>query len=334
MLDTHRLRVFRAVVATGSVNGAATSLGYTPSAISQHVAALQRETGLTLVERRGRGIEPTEVGRRLASEAGEVLERLSALDLVVGDLREGRIGRLTVHYIGSVGAAWMPPVVAALSRELPELRLDLRLVELAGDDTPVPDVAIEVEHPGATDVLDGRDRQVLVEEPHLVVVPEGHRHARAAEVSLAELRDEAWIDNDIARGPCRQIVLDACDAAGFVPTFGVQAHDYPTALAFVAAGLGVTVLPRLGASALPPEVVAVPIAEPGPRRRIVLRTKAAVTDHPAVRRMTTLLRAQAQGGGPAGRSSSGAGGGVSGGGVAGGEVSDGGVDRLPPFQRS
>src|SRR5262249_9951777 len=68
MLDAHRLRVFRAVVAAGSINGAAASLGYTPSAVSQHVAALQRETGLALVERNGRGIVPTPAGRHFADE--------------------------------------------------------------------------------------------------------------------------------------------------------------------------------------------------------------------------------------------------------------------------
>jgi DNA-binding transcriptional LysR family regulator len=67
MLDVHRLRVFRAVVASGSVNAAATNLGYTASAVSQHVAALQRETGLALLARSGRGVEPTAVGLALAS---------------------------------------------------------------------------------------------------------------------------------------------------------------------------------------------------------------------------------------------------------------------------
>ena len=63
MLDVHRLRVLRTVVATGSVGAAASTLGYTPSAVSQHLATLQRETGLLLIERKGRGIEPTDFAR-------------------------------------------------------------------------------------------------------------------------------------------------------------------------------------------------------------------------------------------------------------------------------
>jgi DNA-binding transcriptional LysR family regulator len=92
MLDIQRLRVFRAIVATGSVSGAATSLGYTPSAVSQHLSALQRETGLVLVERRGRGIEPTATGLAFAGELGSVFERLARVENVVGDLRAGRVG--------------------------------------------------------------------------------------------------------------------------------------------------------------------------------------------------------------------------------------------------
>ena len=80
MLDIQRLRVFRAVVATGSVSGAAGSLGYTPSAISQHLTALQRETGLTLVERRGRGIEPTSAGLAFAAELGSFFDRVAQVE--------------------------------------------------------------------------------------------------------------------------------------------------------------------------------------------------------------------------------------------------------------
>src|SRR5215212_2469397 len=101
VLDIQRMRVFRAVVATGSVSGAATSLGYTPSAVSQHLKTLQRETGLVLVERRGRGIEPTPVGRAFADELAPVFDRLALVESAVGDLRAGRTGALTISYFAS-----------------------------------------------------------------------------------------------------------------------------------------------------------------------------------------------------------------------------------------
>ena len=293
MLDVHRLRVFRTVVATGSVSGAASSLGYTPSAVSQHLSALQRETGLVLVERRGRGIVPTAAGTVFADELGSVFARLAEVDRVVGDLRAGRLGALTISYFASAGAAWIPPVVAALVREFPQLRLDLRLVELAGEAPVVPDIEVFVEG-AATSPAEGYQEVELLREPYVAVLPDVHRLAAESAVPLAALRDELWVDNDFSRGPCRQVVLDACAAAGFTPVFRIETHDYPSAVAFVAAGVGVTVLPRLGAAALPAGVRVVPVVDPVPRRRVLLRTRNSVCGHPAVLRATELLRERAR----------------------------------------
>ncbi len=294
VLDLHRLRVFRAVVAIGSVSGAAAALGYTPSAVSQHLSALQRETGLTLMERSGRGVVPTAAGTALAAELGSVFGRLAEVDRIVGDLRAGRTGALTIGYFASAGSAWIPPVAAVLVREFPDLRLDLRLDELAGDGPVVPDLEIVVE--GAPTLLAQGYRQVeLLDEPYVVVLPRTHRFAAHAEIPLAALREETWVDNDFSRGPCRQVVLDACAAAGFSPAFRIETHDYVSATAFVAEGVGITVLPRLGASALPDGVCAVPVVDPVPRRRILVRTRNSVSGHPAVQRATELLRQRACG---------------------------------------
>ncbi|NEE03989.1 LysR family transcriptional regulator [Phytoactinopolyspora halotolerans] len=291
MLDPHRLRVFRAVVATGSVHQAATNLGYTPSAVSQHLTALQRETGLRLVERNGRGIEPTATGRMLADEAAAALERLAELDAVVTDLREGRVGTLSISYFASAGAAWIPPVVAALTREFPELRIDLRLIELADEHKSAPDVEIFVE--GAeSGPIQGYDVYPLLEEPYVAVLPETHPLAGRRSIPLRELADEPWVDNDFSRGPCRQALLDACSAVGVSPGFHVETHDYPTAISFVAAGVGITVLPRLGVGTLPAGLVAVPVVDPVPVRRISVRVRESLRRNPAARRIVELLHAR------------------------------------------
>ena len=294
MLDVHRLRVLRTVVATGSVGAAAATLGYTPSAVSQHLATLQRETGLLLIERKGRGIEPTAAGRTLADEAGRVLESLSGVEGVVGDLRAGRVGRLSISYFASAGAAWIPPVVAGLMHEFPDLRLDLRLIELLGDEHPDPDIEIFVG--GAAEHL--RDRggngqskvHHLLDDPYVVVVPADHRLAHEAHVALGVLATERWVDNDFNRGFCRQVILDSCTEAGFIPDFRIETHDYPTAISFVTAGVGVTVLPSLGAARLPAGVVAIPLVSPTPVRHVYVAVKASVEHHPAARRAVDLLR--------------------------------------------
>ncbi|HZZ51063.1 MAG TPA: LysR family transcriptional regulator [Pseudonocardia sp.] len=287
-MDVHRLRVLRAVVADGSIHGAATSLGYTPSAISQHLTALQKETGLALIRRSGRGIEPTVAGRAVAVEAARIFERIADLETLVADLRAGRVGVLSVSYFASAGATWIPPVVAALRREFPRLRLDLRLIELLGADSGPSDVEIAVAGAEPGDGSGFRTRPLLT-EPYLAVVPADSPLASREQVDLAELRDEAWVDNDVARGPCRQALLDACSTVGFAPSFRIETQDYPTAIRFVAEGLGITVVPHLGLGVLPESTVAVPIVNPTPRRSIVVRVRDSSGGHPAAIRMVELL---------------------------------------------
>lgn len=291
MLDLLRLRVLRAVVAEGSVTGAASTLGYSPSSVSQHVTALARSTGVALLERRGRGVLPTPAARRLAGGADRVFEALADLEALAADLRAGRTGTLAVTTFASAGATWIPPIVATLSRELPDLRIDLRLQELAGPDARPPDVELFVVQPGAADPPATRS-WLLLEEPYLAVVGAGHRLAGRPAVALRDLDGEAWVDNDVARGACRQVVLDACAAAGFAPAFRVEAQDYPTAMAVVAAGLGVTVLPRLALVALPAGACAVPLVDPTPTRRIGLRVRDDAATSPAVLRLVELLEAR------------------------------------------
>jgi len=287
-VDVHRLRVLRAVVADGSIHGAAASLGYTPSAISQHLTTLQKETGLTLLQRSGRGIEPTMAGRAVAAEAARIFERLADLESLVADLRAGRVGALSVSYFASAGAVWIPPVVATIAREFPRLRLDLRLIELLAADSGPPDVEIAVDGAESGGIA-GYQVHPLLTEPYLAVVPVTSALAHRAQVDLAELRDEAWVDNDVARGPCRQAVLDACSTVGFSPAFHIETQDYPTAISFVAEGMGITVIPRLGLGTLPDSTVAVPIVNPIPRRSISVRVRDPAANHPAVIRMLELL---------------------------------------------
>ncbi|PPH85362.1 LysR family transcriptional regulator [Rathayibacter sp. AY1D5] len=276
MLDVHRLRILRSVVASGSIAGAASGLGYTPSAVSQHLSALQRETGLTLLERVGRGVRPTPAGRALAAQADRVLERLAEAEAVVEELREGRSGRLSVTYFASVGSAWMPEVARRLTAAFPGLALDLRLGEELDDDLGArPDVQLLVASSEPT--APGFTAHHLLDDPYLVVLPDNHPLASRSEIDLAELANERWVDNDLPTGWCRRNVVEACAAAGFAPPFHVQANDHITAAAFVAAGMGVTVLPELAAHRLPDGVRAVPVVRPRPVRSLeaVVRNSAA-----------------------------------------------------------
>lgn len=290
MLDVHRLRVLRSVVSTGSVHGAARLLGYTPSAVSQHLTALSRETGLTLVERVGRGIEPTPAGRALAAATDDVLGALSGAQAVVENLRSGRSGTLTLRYFASVGLAWMPRVVSVLRQEFPDLSLVLQHADLAADQGPTPadlDVFVPRLHPSPPV---GYEAHELLSDPYLVVVPETHRFATRDRVATAELEGESWIDNDVGDAPCRALVIDAAAAAGYRPRFSIEAHDFGTAMAFVAHDLGITVIPELACRQLTPGLVAVPLVDPTPVRTIAVMVREAVAGTPATRRAVELFR--------------------------------------------
>jgi DNA-binding transcriptional LysR family regulator len=289
VIDVPRLRLLRAVVATGSIRATASMLGYTPSAVSQQLASLQRQTGLRLLERAGRGIEPTAAARTLATESGPLFEELSRVDAVIGDLRAGRVGSLSIAYFASAGAAWLPAVAATLRDEFPELRLRLAMTEMRGAGMPDPDIHIFVEGPGVERPANV-DVHRLVDDPYVVVVRATDPIAALSEVPLAELAGRRWIDNDLNDGSCRQVVLGACAEAGFTPSFSVETHDYQTAIPFVATGIGITVIPRLGAGDLPAGLTAVSVVAPTPVRRISVAVKKSMAQNPAANRAVQVLR--------------------------------------------
>src|SRR5918998_5303222 len=129
MLDVRRMQVLRAVVTTGSITAAATNLGYTPSAISQQVAGLEKQAGLPLLERVGRGIRPTAAGRLLTEHAGRLAEQLAEAESALTALRNGCAGTLRVRYFATAGAALVPPAVATFRAERSGVELDLKLTE-------------------------------------------------------------------------------------------------------------------------------------------------------------------------------------------------------------
>src|SRR5699024_9216087 len=131
-LDPTRRRALRSAVETGSSRASAEALGYTPSAVSQHLSILRRETGLELLERSGRGVRVTETARAVAQEAGKVLDALDALDHRVADLRAGRTGTLHFGYATSVAATWVPELAREVRQRFPDLGLGLALRDCGG----------------------------------------------------------------------------------------------------------------------------------------------------------------------------------------------------------
>ncbi|HET9022886.1 MAG TPA: LysR family transcriptional regulator [Ornithinibacter sp.] len=287
MLDPHRIRVFRSVVASGSVQAAADNLGLTSSAVSQHLSALQRETGLTLFHRVGRGIAPTEVALVLDAQTDEAMSQWGRVDRLVADLREGRSGRLSIGYFASAGAVWMPSLVKRLTREFPDLVLEMVLneVERRG---PRPDIDLVIDPPHSP-VPSGYRRVDLTEDQFVAIVPRGHPLAERESIALADLRGETWVSNDYPKAFGHRLVVAACNAAGFRPRFTVQAQDHHTAIGFVGAGIGVSVLPALAARSLPATVARVGIQPPAPVRHLAALIRDLGAPNPPAERAVELL---------------------------------------------
>lgn len=287
MLDPHRIRVFRSVVASGSVQAAADNLGMTSSAVSQHLSALHRETGLTLFHRAGRGIVPTEAALALDRQADEVLAQWMHLDGIVEHLRAGRFDRLSIGYFASAGSAWMPTLVKRLRQKYPDLVLELVLNEVEQRGA-TPDIDLVIDDPD-TPLPAGSRRIELTQDPFVVIVPRDNPLAQEASITLTDLRRETWVSNDFPKSHGHQLVVAACTSAGFRPRFTVQAQDHHTAIGFVAAGVGISVLPGLATAQLPAAVTRLPIVGPRPVRHLAAVRRDLGAPHPAADTAVAIL---------------------------------------------
>jgi DNA-binding transcriptional LysR family regulator len=276
MLDVRRLVVLREIAARGSFSAAAQALTYSQSAVSQQIAVLEREAGTRLVERQGRRVRLTDAGQALVRRADAVLAELAAAEADLRAIAGLRGGRVRVSTFASAAASLLPAAVADLRAAHPEVRVELSLVEdtdqaLDGVRAARVDLALLVRPPSAWPPPPGPvEVHRLFEEPMLAVLPGGHRLARRRALRLADLAGEPWV---LGGGPgCsdRATILRACHAAGFEPrvTVDFPTDDYHATQGMVAAGAGVTLLPRL-ALAVPRDDLAVrPLAGRGPGREV------------------------------------------------------------------
>ena len=290
MVDAHRVRIFLSVMASGSVNAAAEHLKMSPSAVSQQIAALQKETQLTLFVRDGRGIRPTPAAHTLAEESEPLMSELKRIDAVVTDLREGATGSLEIGYFASAGYRWMPQLAKRLQAKMPELTLRMILTEgyPPGESPPV-DIDVVPDDPTIS-IRPGHSVTPLMTDHFVALVPADHRLAGRRRVEMAELADSSWISNDISAGVTQDMVDRACRAAGFRPRYTVEAQDHYTATAFVAAGVGITVLPDLASRSLPKTVRRLRLTNPNPVRDIVALTAPVARSNEAARLAVELLQ--------------------------------------------
>ncbi|WP_406464280.1 LysR family transcriptional regulator [Streptomyces sp. NBC_00111] len=301
MLDVRRLQVLRAVVTSGTVTAAAAHLGYTPSAVSQQMAALEKQAGTALLERVGRGVRPTAAGLLLTEHAALISSAVAQAETALADLRAGRTGRLSVRYFATAGSTLVAPALAGLRTAHPGIRIDAQLTDPEDPFQELvrgrADVAVVVQASGRI----GRGFRLvhLLDDPYAAVLPLGHPLAGQEVVDLHELSGEQWVGCE-PPGPCLEAVTESCAAAGFSPDFVIQSEDYATAQGFVAAGLGVGLMPGLGLRNRHPGVVVRPVRNPEPVRVISAAAREASLQQPALRDLLDALQEAAVTAGPPG----------------------------------
>jgi DNA-binding transcriptional LysR family regulator len=316
MLDVTRLRVLVAVARHGSVTAAARTLNYAQPSVSHHLARLEAETGIKLIERAGRGIRLTDAGRLLAERAAEVIGRLDAAESELAAYSGLRAGRLRLAAFPSALGTIVPAAASMLRGQQPSI--DLRLTEAEPPEAlrmlraGYVDVAVVFrysrdgpgagpergatgegdtdpadEDDGGIDLAEGLRERLLLSEPvHLVTPAHGSEQAGADLSKYARRRWIAGCDR------CRANLLRQCALAGFTPKIAFTTDDYVAVQALVAADLGVSTLPGLCLrAARHPGIRAVPL--PGARRYVLAVRYGDPPDPPAVTLLMDILRSAA-----------------------------------------
>jgi DNA-binding transcriptional LysR family regulator len=293
MLDVRRMKVLREVATQGSFSAAAEALNFTQSAVSQHVAALERESGATLVRRNSRGVTLTDAGRALVAHADAILARIECAEEELADIAGLRGGRLRLACFQSAGATLVPRAVAAFHERHPSV--ELSMVEAEPDEACARmkggeiDLALVYDIAAIPGMLEPEfELTHLLDDPYDAILPAGHAFAERHRLRLVDLSGEPWIASTDAAG-CRRITERACEDAGFSPRVAFEVDETLAAQALVAAGVGVTLLPRLALTALHPGVVARRLAK-APMRRIWASRPRSEYQSPASEAMLQILK--------------------------------------------
>ena len=282
------LRVVQEVAARGSFTAAADALGYTQSAVSRQVAAMEDAAGAPLFERLPRGVRPTGAGTVLLRHAGALLDRVDAATLELAGLRDRLEGRLAVGAFPSALSVLVPRALARLRRAHPAVVTSLRegttpthLRRLRAGRLEIAVVALGPDLPYP---LDGLRGDVLLEGGLRVAVPADHRLAGRGTVGLGELEDEPWIVGDAGGGDPQ---FGAWPGLPGTPRIAYAVRDWPARLGLVAAGLGLAVVPDMTEGTMPPGIRLVAVDDPNPVRRSVV----AVTQPDRSPSAAALIRA-------------------------------------------
>ena len=295
-LDLHRLRLLHELHARGTIAAVADALQYTPSAVSQQLAVLEREAGVELLEPAGRSVRLTDAALVLVGHAGALLERAELAEAELAAAAGRVAGRGRIASFQSTALKLAVPAMQALAREAPALRCELveaepeeSLPALALGDVDLV-LADEWQHQPLPRPV-GVTREDLHHDPVRLVLPGSHPAAqRRRDVPLAALADETWTTGHPETG-WEEIVIRTCrELGGYDPEIRHRTNDSVTSLALVAGERAVTLLPELVGLDAYPGVVAREMTEGSLHRTIFMATRAADAERPTVQALQAAIR--------------------------------------------
>ncbi|GLZ31270.1 LysR family transcriptional regulator [Lentzea sp. NBRC 105346] len=293
MLDMGRLRALHAVAAHGSVGAAAEALGFTPSAISQQIAKLERETRTTLLEKRGRGVALTDAAQLLVETAGHVLKLVEEAEVTLEELRGAAVGRLCIGSFATAARGLMPRVLVELAEEHPAL--DVRLLEIdppeALDAVSRGELDLAVVHDWTNTPLpvpDELSRMKICDDIADVLIPESNPLADKDVLEPADLAHERWMCQPEG-SICHDWLVNTFRAAGIEPNLVYRIGEYQTQFALLAKGIGVALLPRHGRGVVPDNVRVIPL-RPTPTRRLFAVWRTQASRRPAITAALDVIR--------------------------------------------
>jgi len=284
--------VLREVVSSGSFSAAAEALHLSQSAVSQQIAALEREVGMPLLERTSGGPKLTPAGKALMDHGDAVITRLEEAERELAQIAGLEGGRLRLACFPSASATLMTRALAVFRQRFPSVELEFSEEEpeesFPGLKRGDFDLVVVFDYPNFPLEFDrDTDAEMVYEEPMWVALPPGHPLAAAKSVRIEDLADEDWLCGALPSS-CRYQVLQLGRDAGFEPRIAFHSEDYNVIKGFVAAGLGVTVLPELAADH--PEVELRDVRGAKPTRRIWAVTRESEARPPAAEEMLGILR--------------------------------------------
>lgn len=293
MLDVRRLRLLLELSQRGTLAATARALGYSPSAVSQQLTALEREVGAVLLERDGRGVTLTAAAHALVRRTRRVIDELEAAEAELEAVAGLLAGVVRIAAFPTAIRALVAPAAGALRAAHPDIRLQVREAD--------PEEGLELLRAGAIDLIiayqydllgplsdGGMVRLDLLQDPVRVALPAAHPLARARSVALTALRDDEWVTG-LPGTPFGLVVHRVCRHAGFEPRIVHRASEFGVQEALVASGIAVALLPELGRDVAVDDVAFVALERPAPTRHVFAVLRRGTELRPTVSATTAAL---------------------------------------------